>query len=791
MTLDQPQRVALVGDYPPRKCGIATFTQDVCHALRRRPSTECFVVAVHDVPEGYGYPPEVRFELAEADLEGYQRATDFLNLANPDVVCVQHEFGIYGGPAGSHVLTLLRRLRLPVVVQLHSILESPSADELGVMREMGRLATRFIVMSQRGRRMLHDIYQVPSGRVDVIPHGIPDTPFVDPNFYKDQFGVEGKRVLLTFGLLSPGKGIEYVIQALPEVVSRFPDLVYLVAGSTHPKLLREHGEVYRQSLERLVAGLGVQEHVVFHNRFVELDQLKELLGAADVYLTPYLNPAQITSGTLAYAFGCGKAVISTPYWHAEELLAKGRGVLVPFRDSPAIARELAALLGDELRRHAMRKQAYLLGREMTWERVSRLFAASFEQARRARMESIPVPLAPRGLRETWAQPELRLDHLRRLSDSTGLFQHATHSLANFREGYCTDDNARALLLAVALEQSGKDDPGVRDLGSTYAAFLNHAFIPETQRFHNFLGFDRRWLDEDGSDDCLGRALLALAACVARSRREDLRRWAAELLERALPAAESVTAPRGWALVLLALHEHHRAFAGDRVASRLRQTLTRRLLDRFEAHRSADWCWFENELTYGNATLPHALLVSRHQVAVAAGLRALRWLMEVQSAEAGHFRPVGSWGFWPRGGARADFDQQPLEAGVSVSACLEAWRLTGEAHWQQEAWRALDWFLGRNDLGLPVYDARSGGCYDGLHVDRVNRNQGAESTLSFLLALHDIRCLGRLVPGTELSGERGDLPLPAGLGGRPGSGDVLVSPAAGEVGKRGISRRQRT
>jgi len=411
--------IALIGNYLPRKCGIATFTHDLCSALTDEGSgTECFVVAVNDTPEGYGYPPEVRFEIAEPDLRGYRRAADFLNFTNAEVVCVQHEFGIYGGPAGSHLLALLRRLNLPVVTHLHTILEEPSPEQMRVMQELTRLSTRIIVMSERGRRMLEDIYKTPADHIDLIPHGIPDMPFVDPNFYKGQFGVEGKRVLLTFGLISPGKGLEYVIHALPEVLKVFPDLIYIVLGATHPNLLREQGETYRMSLQRLAADLGVQKHVVFHNRFVEIKELKEFFGAADIYITPYLNARQSTSGTLAYAFGCGKAVISTPYLHAEELLADGRGVLVPFRDSEAIARELIALLKDEVRRHAMRKQAYLLGREMVWSQVVQLFLSSFKRARLSRVTGFSPRLALKTLDEEPRKlPYLRLDHLKRLSES--------------------------------------------------------------------------------------------------------------------------------------------------------------------------------------------------------------------------------------------------------------------------------------------------------------------------------------------------------------------------------------
>jgi glycosyltransferase involved in cell wall biosynthesis len=741
-----PSKIALIGDYLPRKCGIATFTHDVCQSLRQLPAgLECLVVPVNDIAKGYDYPPEVRFEIVEQDLESYQRAADFLNFTNAEIICLQHEFGIYGGPAGSHILTLLREVKIPVVTQLHTILEKPDPDQMRVMQELIRLSARLITMSERGQRMLREIYKVPDDRIDLIPHGIPDMPFVDPSFYKDQFGVEGKKVLLTFGLISPGKGIEYVIRGLPEVVKEVPNLVYIVLGATHPNLLRDQGETYRLSLERLAADLGVKEHVAFYNRFVEIEELKDFLGAADIYVTPYLNPQQITSGTLAYAFGCGKAVISTPYWHAEELLADGRGVLVPFRDNAAIARELVGLLTDEVRLNAMRKQAYLIGRDMIWSRVAHQFTCSFQKARQSTLEGIQRRFALKTLaQERQRLPDLRLDHLHRLSDSTGIFQHGVFSFPSFHEGYCTDDVARALLLAVLLEGTGDDTVEVRKLASTYSAFLNYAFIPETRRFHNFMSFDRHWLDEDGSDDSQGRALWVLGTCIGRSRHLALQQWAAEIFARALPGIAGTSSPRAWAFALLGIHEYFRRLSGDRQVSQLRDTLTERLLDLFDRVADDEWGWFETSLSYANAELSHALILSgrwsNHAKAFDAGLRSLRWLMQVQTAEAGHFRPVGSNGFYQKGGVPAQFDQQPIEAGTSVTACLEAYFATKDEFWMKQARLAFEWFLGRNDLGLPVYDPSTGGCFDALHVDRVNLNQGAESTLAFLLALQEMRLL---------------------------------------------------
>src|SRR5256714_1595531 len=473
-TVSAIRTIAFLGDYLPRKCGIATFTTDLLASIAaENPMQQCFAVPVNDIEGGYDYSKTVRFEVEEQDLSSYQRAADFLNIANADIVCLQHEFGIFGGPAGSHLLATLRGLKMPVGAKLHTVLRDPSVEQRRVMHELVARSTRLIVMTERGRKMLQEIYQAPPAKIDLIAHGIPDIPFVDPNYYKDQFGVEGRRVLLTFGLLSPNKGIEHVLNALPRILAEFPDVVYIVLGATHPNELREQGEAYRLSLERLAKKNKVQKNVIFYNRFVALEELKEFIGAADLYITPYLNEAQVTSGTLAMTFGAGKAVISTPYWHAAELLDQDRGVLVPFGESKAIANSLLALLRDELRRNAIRKNAYKLGREMVWSRAAQLYMSSFERARVERAVLSRKSFAIKTLDEQPRQlPVLKLDHLFRMTDSTGLFQHATFSVPNFAEGYCTDDNARALILTVMLEELGEESVPVRSLASSYAAFLN-------------------------------------------------------------------------------------------------------------------------------------------------------------------------------------------------------------------------------------------------------------------------------------------------------------------------------
>ncbi|HEV8039717.1 MAG TPA: glycosyltransferase family 4 protein [Bryobacteraceae bacterium] len=744
------RKIAFVGDHLPRKCGIATFTSDLLAAVASaHPENQCLAVSVNDIPDGYEYPEVVRFEIEEQDLPSYLRAADFLNISNVDIVCLQHEFGIFGGPAGGHILAFLRELRMPVVTTLHTVLRDPRPDQRRVMQELISLSTRLVVMVERGRMMLEEIYDAPPAKIDLIAHGIPDVGFVDPTYFKDQFGVEGKVVLLTFGLLSPNKGIENVLNALPSILKEFPEVVYIVLGATHPNELREHGEAYRVSLELLAKKNKIEKNVIFYNRFVDLENLKEFIGAADLYITPYLNEAQITSGTLAYTFGSGKAVVSTPYWHATELLADDRGVLVPFGDAPAIAREVIGLLGDDTRRHAMRKNAYRLGREMIWSNVGQLYMRSFEAARlqgaaRSRKSLITktLDMRPREL------PELKLDHLMRMTDSTGVFQHAIFGVPNFSEGYCTDDNARAFILAVLLSELGEDPESARTLATTSAAFLHHAFDLKTKRFHNHMSFERGWLDPKGSDDCQGRAIWALGIGVGRSPVRSFQMMAGQLFAQALPALMELTSPRAWAFGLIGIHEYLRRLSGDSLVNQTREALTGRLMDHFERSSHPDWRWFEEELSYDNAKLAHALILSGSATCQPAvferGLEALRWLNEIQTSEKGHFRPIGSNGFYRRGWARATFDQQPIEAQAMASACLEAYRATSDLWWFEQAQRAFDWFIGWNDLGLELYSPESGGCGDGLHVDRVNGNQGAESTLAFLLSLAEMRLAQNMV-----------------------------------------------
>ena len=746
-----PSRIAVVGNYLPRQCGIATFTTDLCDAI----SSECgaarlFAVPVNDTESGYAYPARVRLALAQDDLSSYEQAADFLNFTNFDLVCLQHEYGIFGGPAGSHILALLRRLKMPVITTLHTVLREPSPDQRRVMEEIAALSDRLIVMSELSSQFLQEIFKVPGSKIDMVPHGVPDLPFLDPNFYKDRFGVEGKAVLLTFGLLSPNKGIENVIQALPHILSKHKNVVYMVAGATHPHILRREGDHYREHLQALAKEIGVESNVIFHNRFVSPQEMVEFIGAADIYITPYRHEEQVVSGTLAYALGAGKAIISTPYWHAIELLDDRRGALVPFQSPDAIARKTVELLDTPAIRHAMRKRAYLYAREMVWKKVAQGYMASFGQARTDRMREPRVMFAD----ETPAKcldklPALKLDHLHRLTDDTGILQHATFAVPNYAEGYTTDDNARALVLSILLEQLGQTESlATENLASRYLAFLGHALNPANGRFRNLLSYARVWSEAQGSEDCHGRALWALGTVLGRSKDQALRGAAGRLFESAIPAVVAFTSPRAWAFALLGIQEYLNCFPGDRDAQRMSTVLATRMIELYGANQSPDWKWFEDVLAYSNARLPQAVLITGRRNSddqmVSVGLGALNWLSEIQRcAGKDHFVPIGSQGFYRKGHERARFDQQPVEAGGAVSACLEAYRTTGDDRWRKEAWSAFNWFLGDNDLQIALYDPTTGGCRDGLHPERVNENQGAESTLAFLMAQVEMRLLGEV------------------------------------------------
>ncbi|MCC6488550.1 MAG: glycosyltransferase, partial [Candidatus Hydrogenedentes bacterium] len=650
---------------------------------------------------------------------------------------VQHEYGIFGGADGIYILDLMSRLRMPIITTLHTVLMEPTEGQAKVIRELSRLSDRLVVMSHLARDILADRHAIPREKVAMIPHGIPDVPFVDPAFYKDQFGLEGRTVLLTFGLLSPGKGIEYAIEALPQIVAGHPDVAYVILGATHPHIYRRQGNAYRDSLERLADRLDVRDNVIFHTRYVTLEELCGYIGGADLYLTPYLNKSQITSGTLAYALGAGKAVVSTPFWYAEELLSEGRGRLVPFQESAQLAAEVNALLDDDLERNAMRKRAYKYGRSMVWSEVgdSYLKLADAIIAERS-MRPRSLVIHPGKKEEILAVPDIELNHLRTLTDDTGILQHSVCAIPDRIHGYCTDDNARALATVMHYHHLYRDD-SVLPLAQIYLAFLHHAFNPEANRFRNFMSYERQWLETVGSEECHARAVQALGLSTALAPDDTLLSFTTILFHRALEAVESMTSPRAWASAIIGIHAYLSRFDGDTHARRLRATMAARLYELFEHHATDGWPWCEDVVTYENAKIPHALILSGqwipHAEMLEMGLRSLEWLCTLQLRDDETVSLIGNNGWLTRDGTHARFDQQPIEASALVQACAEVYRHTRKDIWLNRATQFLDWFLGSNDIHAQLYDYHTGGCRDGLRFDGANLNQGAESTLAWLTA----------------------------------------------------------
>ena len=696
---------------------------------------------MNDNPEGYAYPGKVRFVVNQNRLADYSVASEFLNIGQTDIVCVQHEYGIFGGSAGSHLLKLLGELRMPIVTTLHTVLRDPTPEYREVMHKLSNLSDKLIVMSRKAIDFLKNTYAVPDEKIAFIHHGIPDMPFIDPNFYKDKFNVEGKKVILTFGLLSPNKGVENVLQALPSVLEEHPDVTYILLGATHPHIIKESGEEYRISLQQLVRKLNISDHVIFHNRFVELKELCEFLGAADIYVTPYLEECQITSGTLAYAMGTGKAVISTPYWYATEMLAEGRGIIVPFKNPDAIAEHIIGLLDNDMKLQTMRKKAYTFCREATWKEVSRRYLEVFSEVQLNRSRHPrPRHLYIENIKSitNFDLPEMKIDHMKNLTDDTGILQHATQTVPDRDHGYCTDDNARALMVAaMGREYLDTDSKCFDSLSSQYLSFLLHSFSVERGRFRNFMTYERQWTEEVGSEDAHGRALWGIGQSVDFLSNPGQRAMSMTLFNKAITAVERFESPRAIAFALVGIHAYLNKFSGDSEVRRFREIIANRLFDQFKSNATESWPWLEDALNYANGKLSHALLLSgqwmQRRDMVDMGLRSLKWLLTIQT-EDNHFVPIGNNGWYEKGGTKARFDQQPIEANAMIGACVEAFNVTRDKTWIDDAVMCFSWFLGHNDLNMSLYDPKTGGCRDGLMADGINQNEGAESTLAWLLSL---------------------------------------------------------
>ena len=727
------KRVLIIGNHVPRQCGIATFTEDLADSLERA-GAEVAVVAMNDRADGYEYPKRVRCTIQQERLEDYTKAAEFTKAYDPDIVCLQHEFGIFGGKSGAMIIDYLERIGAPVVTTLHTVLREPSDDQVSVMKALDRLSSRFIVMSEMGRTFLEEIYGVSRSRIDVIHHGIHPLrggKQPDPN------------LIATFGLLGPDKGIENVISALPEILKVNPNARYHIIGATHPNLVASQGETYRDSLVALAQKLDVEHALRFTNRFVTREELLDFLAEATFYITPYNKIQQITSGTLAYAVGTGRVVVSTPYWYAEELLADGRGKLVPPRCPEAIAETICELFTNEEERGQIARRAAEYGERMLWCNVAKAYLRSFDRA-----SDVPK------LFETVSTriPKIDLRHVIAMTDDTGILQHATYSMPNRNEGYCIDDNARALHLITNAGES-IDDSLSSSLSHTYLAFIWHAFDKDRRVFRNFMSYSRNWLEREGSEDSQGRTMWALGRTARINGDNNVREVARIIFDSALPLVEKLSSPRAIAFALMGLVE--RARMGDAPPSARTQIVTLKdaVLGMYHSHAEAGWAWFEPYLTYCNAVLPHALLAAGYFVddehAVEIALKSLGWLADYQADHAGKFAPVGSNGFATKE-ARAWHDQQPIEAWQSMAAYADALRITGDDRWRDQAKAALDWYFGRNRLGISMYDEQTGGCYDGLECDGVNRNQGAESTLSAQLGITEWQQINQKVTKKELS-----------------------------------------
>ncbi len=743
------QTIAFIGNYLPRQCGIATFMSDILKAVSNDlPKRNCWALAMNDTPEGYPYPKQVRFELNANRLKDYSLAAEFINVNKVDVVCLQHEFGIYGGDNGNYILTLLRNLHMPIVSTLHTLMPNPQPKIKIIIETIGRLSDRLIVMSHQAKTLLKEDYGIPAQKVNVIHHGIPDVPFIDPNFFKDQFGVEGKDVILTFGLINPSKGIETMIDALPKIVKKHPNVTYIILGATHPNVKKENGESYRYSLQIRARELGVEDHVIFYNRFVELEELCEFLGAADIYVTPYINKEQIVSGTLAYALGTGKAIISTPYWYAEEILNDGKGIIVPFKNPENLADQILNLLDNEIERHTMRKKAYIFSRDMIWKEVARNYIEVFAEVVEKRLSEPKTILRIKSLRTSpFDLPQPKFDHLKRLTDDVGILQHANFIIPNRKFGYSTDDNARALIVVLFAQNLLIEDNLLENLDCRYLSFLLHAFNEKNGRFRNFLGYDRKWLEDEGSEDSHGRAVWSLGITVALSKTKEFGDQALRIFDKAVSVLSEFKSPRALAFGLIGIHAYLARFGGDSKIKRFRKKIANNLFDLYCSNSSDNWPWIEDTLTYDNGKIPQALLMSGQWLErgdmVEAGLRSLEWLIKIQKNSKGHFAPIGNSGWHPRDGVKARFDQQPLEAQSILEACIEAFKITQDKKWIIEARHCLEWFLGKNDLNTSLYNYKTGGCYDALTSTGPNINQGAESTLAWLLSLLNMYLLDNL------------------------------------------------
>lgn len=753
-------KIALISTYRPRQCGIGSFSKNLFDSLllQHVDYSESFVVAINDPGCEYRYPPEVQFVIRQDDHDTYLKAAEFINRNNVDICIVQHEYGLFGGQNGVYILSLLHSLEVPVITTLHTVLKKPSYNELYIISEINKLSQRIVVMAHKAVELLRDVYSIPPDKISVIHHGVPDIRY-DRAWVRKELGFADKKLLLTFGFIGRNKGIETVISALPGIVAQHPDVVYVVLGKTHPNVIKHSGEEYRLFLHRLVQKLELEPHVVFINEYASQENLFKYLIASDIYITPYLNEVQITSGTLSYALGVGSAVVSTPYWHATELLADGRGALVDFADHRGLSETLIDLFNRPEKLQQMRLKAAEFGSTITWPKIGGIYHSLFEENRLQNPVKPPKkdPAFDRSI-----LPPLRLDHVARLTDSTGIFQHATYGIPNYHEGYCLDDNARALLMALMAYRRAKDETALRYI-PTYLAYIHYA-QNDDGTFRNFMGFDRKFLDDVGTEDAFGRAIWAIGYAMAHAPKDAYFQVARQIFFKAVPQFERLQSIRSIANTILGLYHYLKSHPTDDGMMELTHRLALRLHQEYDVYRRDDWHWYESLLAYDNALLPLAMLragdLLNNDSFRRVGFESLAFL-EKHTMQRGHLSLVGNEGWFKQNGTIAKFDQQPIDAMATVLLFLQAYNDTGAPHYLRSVYTAFMWFLGENDLRMSLYDFETGGCCDGLGKDGVNRNQGAESTLAYLISYLAVqqtfeKPANRLIPLDKENDENSDI-----------------------------------
>jgi glycosyltransferase involved in cell wall biosynthesis len=728
-------KIAYIGTYPPRECGIGTFTQNLYESTvmlneSNETSNEGFIVAMNDHELNYNYPEEVKFSIRQEHQRDYLSAAKFINISGADICILEHEFGIFGGQDGVYILPLLKRLEIPLVVTLHTIIKTPTYNQKAVLIEISKMAKKIIVMSHKAIEFLTTIYKVDKRKIVYIEHGVPDIQFSQQQT-KKEFNLENKKVLLTFGILSRNKGIETVIKALPKIIEKHPEVLYIVLGKTHPNVLRYSGEEYRIYLRQLVKSLNLSKHIIFLNEFVDQKELFKYLAASDIYITPYLNEAQITSGTLAYAVGSGSAVVSTPYWHATELLADGRGRLFNFNDSEELSTILMELLDKPDVMKMLRGKAYDYGREITWPKTG----GKYIEVAKKILANKPVVMAKNEtILDPLILPPFSLVHIKRLTDDTGIIQHATFGIPNLKEGYCLDDNARALLMALMAYKQKKNSLAF-ELSPTFLSYINY-MQNEDGTFKNFLSFNRNFLDKVGSEDSFGRTIWALGYLLGNAPNDAYCQAGKSLFFNALPNFEKLQSLRGIANTIVGISYYLRKNPADASMTEILRSLTNKLITQYEENSSPDWRWFESMLAYDNGMLPLALLHSAQIIndrkINEVALKTMNFLEEITMKD-GYLSVIGNEKWYKKDGERSVFAQQPVDALAMVLMYHQAFHLTNDKEYLTKLFTCFMWFLGENDLRMSLFDFETKGCCDGFESYGVNRNQGAESSLSYLIS----------------------------------------------------------